>query len=119
MKVFTHVVDVEPIHPTSIGFRLADSGRSSLSAPIVVSPVNFLADFALFLTAIRAAGTTDPIAADRLLGSWEKACEALRRRLIEEDPWGDRPAASPGQEAVVALGEERLEQLRAKRKSTP
>jgi hypothetical protein len=115
MAIFSRVVEIELIGPTSIGLRLTDDGGTEATDQIVISPVNFITDFSVFLTAIRAGGETRPVDTDSLCRSWEEARKTLRGRLIGEDPWGEQPVSPPDEEAIVAVGEERLEAIRAKR----
>jgi hypothetical protein len=117
MATFSRVVDVELIGPTSIGLRLTDEEGGSATDQIVISPANFITDFSVFLTAVRAGGETRPVDTDSLCRSWEEARETLRRRLIDEDPWGEQPVSPPDEQGIVALGEERLEALRAERET--
>jgi hypothetical protein len=119
MSTLSRIVDVELIGPTSIGFRLGDERKSMSTDRIVISPADFIEDFSVFLTAIRAAGMTRPVDTGHLCTAWQQARETLRRSLIEDDPWGEPPASPPGAEAVVALGEERLKAQRARRNSAP
>jgi len=111
---FHRISNVELIGPTSIGFRLIDS-EETRTGPIVISPANFITDFSVFLTAVRAAGETRPVDPDSLNRSWEEARLALRQRLIEEDPWGQPPLPPPDQEGAVVAGEDRLDAIRAER----
>jgi hypothetical protein len=115
MAVFRRVQEIELIGPTSIGLRLDDGEGGPASDQIVISPVHFITDFSVFLTAVRAAGETSAVDKDPLNRSWEEARETLRKQLIEEDPWGAQAVPLPGEEAIVALGAERLKALRTVR----
>lgn len=119
MAALSRVTDLELIGPTSIGLRLTDDRGKNATEQIVVSPANFITDFSVFLTAVRAGGETRPVDAASLARSWEKARKTLRSWLIEKDPWGEPPSPPPDEEAVVALGEERLTALRGKHGRRP
>jgi hypothetical protein len=115
MAHLSRVVEIELIGPTSIGLRLTDEGGIEATDQLVISPANFITDFSVFLTAIRAAGETRPVDSDCLCRSWQEARKTLRRRLIEEDPWAEQPISPPDEEAIVAVGEERLRAIQSKR----
>jgi hypothetical protein len=119
MCEFTRINNVELIGPTSVAVRLADEHDGSLTERLVVSPNDFLTDFATFLTAVRAAGETRPVEQRRLEESWQAQRRALRRRLVDGDPWGARtnlagnlPEKTPSYWALVlCMGEEKANRL--------
>jgi hypothetical protein len=119
MPKYCEIADIELIGPTSIGLRLVDAERASVTDQIVLSPANFITDFSLFLTAVRAAGETRPVEPQALKHSWEEWRETLRRRLVEEDPWSEEPTPTLEESTLAALevtmGEERAKALMHKR----
>jgi len=87
MRAFTHIANVQLLDPARFGVQLAWDDDLWATSPIVMSPTDFLADFSTLLTALRAMAETRPVNRQALRRSWQQQREALRRRLVEEDPW--------------------------------
>jgi hypothetical protein len=123
MIALTQVAKVELIGPTAVGVHLTDDRSGAGVGPVVINPNDFITDFSTFLTAMRAAGATHSIACDPLKASWRKTRQALRKQLVEEDPWGphvgphatDADALPEYWSMVLCLGEEGAQKLLKKR----
>lgn len=88
MNQFTHIADVQLLDPTRVGVRLARSDDLAVTSPIVMSPNDFITDFSTFLTAMRAEAETRPVNCRTLRQSWRHFRDIVRKRLVDEDPWG-------------------------------
>ncbi len=94
MNQFTHIADVQLLDPTRVAVKLARSDDLVVTNPIVMSPNDFITDFSTFLTAMRAEAETRPVNCRTLRQSWRHFRDVVRKRLVEDDPWGQRDEAA-------------------------
>jgi hypothetical protein len=96
MTQFTHICHAVPASPTAIRLRLADAHETQITDPIVIAPVDFVADFCTFLTALRARGATQPVQLEALNASWTQWRAKVREQLLQ-DPWAEKPSGRPNE----------------------
>lgn len=117
MTTYTQIQHMELIDPTSIGLQLANIEDTLISKRIVMSPNDFITDFGTFLSAVRASGEKHPVDTKILAISWRQSRESLRKKLIDEDPWGEHPQPTKSEPPPdywameLCLGSELAEQL--------
>jgi hypothetical protein len=123
MMTVTRIDKVDLIAPNAVGVYLADDD-GPCAYPVVIHPNDFITDFSTFLVAVRAADAVYPVERRLLRKSWHEARRLLRKRLVDEDPWGQHAAPlTPATDEppnywsmVLCMGEEGAQRLLMERR---